>query len=105
MSSEVARNSFELWAPKRIGGVGLFDEINNPKDGFLRKWCWKCAAAGDVAGLATYFTTIGIGGLITSSIIPGTNAAMAVGAGAAAVGGSVWGGTQITNQNVEKDSK
>ena len=49
--------------------------------------------------------TIGIGGLITSSIIPGTNAAMAVGAGAAAVGGSVWGGTQITNQNVEKDSK
>ncbi len=99
-SSEIARNSFKLWAPTSMKGLGFLDLINNKENSSSSsnsRWCWRCAAAGDVAGLATYFMTIGIAGSITAAAIPGTNVALAAGAAGAAAGGSVTAGSGITN--------
>ncbi len=122
-SAEVARYSFELWAPEDIGGLGLWGRINgelsqenvNYGDGIIlskrnddedsndsekskKRWCWKCAVAGDVAGLASYFTSLGVVGSITAAAIPGTNGILALSAAATSVGGSVIGGSQVTSQ-------
>ena len=89
-SAEVARNSFELWAPENIGGLNLYNAIH--QDEAQQRWSWRNAARGDVAGLATYFNGLAVSGAINAAWIPGANGAIAAGAAAAAVGGSVWGG-------------
>ena len=89
-SAEVARNSFELWAPESLGGLNLYDNIHSGIQ--LRAWSWRNAARGDVAGLATYFNGLAVTGIINAAWIPGANGAIAAGAAAAAVGGSIWGG-------------
>lgn len=88
-SAEVARNSFELWAPQSIGGLNFYNDIHK---GVQLRWSWRNAARGDVAGLATYFNGLAVSGAINAAWIPGANGAIAAGAAAAAVGGSIWGG-------------
>ncbi len=64
------------------------DEDSSKKN----KWSRKGAAKGDVAGLASYFNSLGIAGSITAAAIPGTNVAIAVLAATSAAVGSVIGG-------------
>lgn len=86
-SAEVARNSFELWAPYELGGMNLYDDIYF---GGQRSW-WKRAIRGDVEGVAVYCAALAATGAISAAAIPGANSVIAVGAGVSAVGGSIFG--------------
>jgi hypothetical protein len=97
-SAEVARNSFKLWAPIELDGLGLFNKINGGV-GSNSRWCWRCAVAGDVGGLALYFNGIAVTGAIHLAWMPVAGGAIATGAAIAAVGGSLMAGSGVTNQN------
>lgn len=104
----IAKNSASLWAPKEIGGQGLYDakivaDLNNLKYSdyafenlkggpnanqvIMLRW-WQRALIGDVSGAAQYFTGIGIAGAAGLGV-PGANgvilggAAIATGLGSA----------------------
>lgn len=99
-SISLAKSSAYLWSNEEDGGYGLIEKMISdgyPFDQGKLMCCeWiknivKKAVIGDVAGAATYFTGVGITGLIVASSVPPTAAALLVGAGVSAGLGSVLG--------------
>ena len=98
--AEVARNSFKLWAPVSMKGLGYLSAVNGiegPVGDPNSRWCWRCAAGGDLAGVTTFFLTLGVAASVTAAAVPGANVVLAVGVAGAAIGGSVAAGSGIFN--------
>lgn len=89
-AAEVCENSAYYWMPTINGGLGNALLTGNGLQPRTTPW-WKRAIIGDVEGLAGAFLTIGIGGMISAAVVPGTNVALAVTLGAAAAFGSAMG--------------
>lgn len=90
---EIAKESAYLWMPNEMGGLAL-NYVEHEID-YRNGWSWQGAVAGDVAGSASYFMGLGIGGAI-GLFVPGSNGAIIGGWGFAAAGASLWGG--VNNQ-------
>ncbi len=88
----VGRSSAYLWAPKSIGGYGLFDQLKMRTKTYNVNVCakgWRGAVVGDVSASAQYFTGLGIG--IAIGWVPGANVVILGSWGIAAAIGSACG--------------
>jgi len=83
---DVAKSSAYFWAPIDIGGLGYWDYCNEQK-----AWNWGNAVLGDAWGSLSYWTGVGVVGIVAATV-PGPNVAIFTGWACATAIGSVAGG-------------
>jgi hypothetical protein len=92
---KITKASAYLWSPKSDGGYGLspgLDDVKHNKE--LPSWL-KRAIQSDATASMTYMMGVGIGGAISSTLIPPTGAAFLAGWGISAGLGSAAGAAKL----------